>query len=106
MLSNNNCNAVFGDSLRILPLLQAQPDLLTLLVDQDGQPQLFSRSYLHMAVPRNDIDFRLLVEYTLQELALDGTLAQTLALVLPPGETMPVEIWPGNSQYLGFTLAG
>jgi ABC-type amino acid transport substrate-binding protein len=105
MLSNNNCNAVFGDSLRVLPLLQAQPDLLALLLDQDGQAQLFSRSYLHMAVPRNDIDFRLLVEYTLQELALDGTLAQTLASVLPPGESMPVEIWPGSSQYLGFNLS-
>lgn len=104
MLSNNNCDAIFGDSLRVLPLLQAQPDLLALLLDQDGQARLFSRSYLHMAVPRNDIDFRLLVEYTLQELALDGTLAQILASVLPPAESMPVEIWPGSSQYLGFNL--
>jgi polar amino acid transport system substrate-binding protein len=105
MLADNNCNAVFGDSLRILPLVQAQPDALKLLTDQDGRARLYSRSLFSLAVARNDVDFRLLVEYTLQEMALDGTLAQILAAVLPPGDAVQLEIWPGSAEYLGYNLA-
>ncbi|MCA9904788.1 MAG: transporter substrate-binding domain-containing protein [Anaerolineae bacterium] len=104
MLVDNNYNAVFGDSVRLLPHVQAQPDLLRLIVGSDGQPFWYSRRYLHFAVPRNDIDFRLLVEYTLQELALDGTLASALANVVPGDELPPIDIWPGSSEYLGYNL--
>lgn len=105
MLVDNNYNAVFGDSVRLLPHVQAQPDQVRLIVGSDGQPFWYSRRYLHFAVPRNDIDFRLLVEYTLQELALDGTLASALDNVVPGDELPPIDIWPGSSEYLGYNLA-
>jgi len=105
MLVDQNYNAVFGDSVRLLPHVQAQPDLLRLIQDSDGNPFWYSRRYLHFAVPRNDIDFHLLVEYSLQELALDGTLASALANIVPGDELPPIDIWPGASEYLGFDLS-
>jgi polar amino acid transport system substrate-binding protein len=106
MLVENNYDAVMGDSLRLIPHVQAEPDLLRLTTLTSGEPIWYSRSYVSMAVPRNDIDFRLLVEYTLQELARDGTLASFLAPVMMPNDIPRFEIWPGSSQYLGYNLAG
>jgi ABC-type amino acid transport substrate-binding protein len=106
MLVENNYDAVMGDSLRLIPHVQAEPDLLRLTTLTSGEPIWYSRSYVSMAVPRNDIDFRLLVEYTLQELARDGTLANFLAPVMMPNDIPRFEIWPGSSQYLDFNLAG
>jgi ABC-type amino acid transport substrate-binding protein len=104
MLADLNYNAVFGDSLRIVPLLQAQPNDLRILTNEVGEPRWYSRRTLHMAVPRNDIDFRLLVEYTLQEIALDGTLANAVSGVVPPNGLTLIDVWPGSRDYLGFNL--
>jgi polar amino acid transport system substrate-binding protein len=104
MLADNNYNAVFGDSLRIIPLLQAQPNDLRLWTRADGSTRWFSRTYFHLAVPRNDIDFRLLVEYTLQELSLDGGLAAAVANATIPGDALLIDIWPGSRDYLGYNL--
>ncbi|MBE0688634.1 MAG: transporter substrate-binding domain-containing protein [Anaerolineae bacterium] len=104
MLVDQNYNAVFGDSVRLLPHVQAQPDQVR-LVENNGEPFWYSRRYLHFAVPRNDIDFRLLVEYTLQEMALDGSLAPLLANIVPGDELPPIDIWPGASEYLGYDLS-
>jgi ABC-type amino acid transport substrate-binding protein len=106
MLVDLNYNAVFGDSLRILPLLQAEPDLLALFTDADGNPRFFSRSFLHLGTPRNDIDFRLLVEYTLQEMALDGGLESAVGSVTPPGGLVRLDVWPGAAEYFGYRLGG
>jgi hypothetical protein len=57
-----------------------------------------------LAMPRNDLDFRLLVEYTLQEMAQDGTLATLLQPVMLPDEMPVFDIWPGAAAYLGFNL--
>jgi polar amino acid transport system substrate-binding protein len=104
MLVDNNYDAVFGDSLRLIPHVQAQPDLLALTTTADGTGIWYSRQYVHMATPRNDIDFRLLVDYTLQEIARDGTLAGFLTTVMMPNDVPPFEIFPGASDYLGFDL--
>ncbi len=104
MLSDLNYNAVFGDSLRIVPLLQAQPNDLRIITNEDGEPRWYSRRTLHMAVPRNDIDFRLLVEYTLQEIALDNTLASAVSGVVPPNGLTLIDVWPGTREYLGYNL--
>jgi polar amino acid transport system substrate-binding protein len=104
MLADLNYNAVFGDSLRIVPLLQAQPDDVRIITNEDGEPRWYSRRTLHMAVPRNDIDFRLLVEYTLQEIALDGTLANAVSGVVPPNGLTLIDVWPGAREYLGYNL--
>jgi hypothetical protein len=57
-------------------------------------------------VPRNDLDFRLLVEYTLQELVKDGTLGTLLHPVMLPDEIPAFDVWPGPSEYFGMSLAG
>ncbi|MCS7071079.1 MAG: hypothetical protein NZM00_06210, partial [Anaerolinea sp.] len=100
-----NLDAVFGDSMRLIPHLEANPDQLSLLTDSQGRALWFTRTYRVLAVPRNDIDFRLLVEYTLQELIRDGTLLQIMAPVMRPQDAPPLEIWPGPSIYLGYQLA-
>lgn len=108
-------DAAFGDSLSLIPHIQANP-ALQLTKREDGSPRWYSPSNLPdesfaaqaiaMAVPRNDIDFRLLVEYTLQELERDGTLNTLRQTVMLPDEMPLIEIWPGSTNYLNFSLAG
>jgi hypothetical protein len=58
-----------------------------------------------MAVPRNDSDFRLLVEYTLQEMAADGTLNSILAPTIPRGESaLTISLTPGSPVFKGIPL--
>jgi polar amino acid transport system substrate-binding protein len=99
MLVETNADVAFGDSLKLIPHVQANPDQLRLT------ETWYSRSYTAFAVPRNDLDFRLLVEYTLQELVRDGTLNSLLQPVMLPEEIPTFEIWPGSSDYLGLALA-
>ena len=101
-----NLDAVFGDSIRLRPHITGNPDTLALLSDSDGRPLFFSREYLSLATPYNDLDFRLLVEYTMQEMALDGTLATLISPAADPASQPVTEIWPGSSSYLGVDLAG
>ncbi len=101
-----NLDAVFGDSIRLRPHIVGNPDTLSLLTDADGRPLFFSREYLSLATPRNDLDFRLLVEYTMQEMALDGTLAGLIDPAADPATQPPYEVWPGSNLYLGVNLAG
>lgn len=100
-------DAAFGDSLRLIPHVQANPGVLRLTTAEDrGSPSpWYSERFMSMAVPRNDIDFRLLVEYTLQELILDGTLQRLLEPLMLPEDLPRFEVWPGSSDYLGFSLA-
>jgi len=99
-----NLDAVFGDSMRLIPHLEANPDQLSIFSNQEGRAIWFTRTYRVMAVPRNDIDFRLLVEYTLQELAAEGTLQQIMTSVMRPQDAPRFERWPGSSHYLGYEL--
>jgi ABC-type amino acid transport substrate-binding protein len=98
ILEQDNAHVAFADSLILLPHLEAYPTDFQLTKDW------YSERYMAMAVPRNDIDFRLLVDYTLQELARDGTLQRLWQPVLPAGETIEFDIWPGPREYLGFQL--
>ncbi len=100
-----NLAAVFGDSMKLIAHLEANPDELSLLSNADGRAVWFDRHYLAMAVPRNDPDFRLLVEYTLQELVRDDTLGRTIQPLIRPQDMPLFEVWPGPSTYLGFSLA-
>ncbi|HYO89519.1 MAG TPA: transporter substrate-binding domain-containing protein [Candidatus Limnocylindrales bacterium] len=101
-----NLDAVFGDSIRLRPHILNNPDTLSLLSDADGRPIFFSREYLSLATPRNDLDFRLLVEYTMQEMALDGTLATIISPAADPASQPPYEVWPGAASFMGRDLAG
>lgn len=105
MTAQNNYDVVYGDSLKLMPHVQADPENLRLTTRGETGDPWYSRSYVGFAVPRNDLDFRLLVEYTLQEMGRDGTIANLLTPVLLPEDIPTFEFWPGASDYLGFQLA-
>jgi ABC-type amino acid transport substrate-binding protein len=104
ILVENNADVVYGDSLKLIPQVQANPDLLRLISRDEREDPWYSRNYTAFAVPRNDIDFRLLVEYSLQELVLDGTLATLLQPVMLSEDYPTFDVWPGSGLYLGFNL--
>lgn len=99
MLTQNNADVIYGDSLKLIAHLQQRPDDLRLT------ERWYSRSYLAFALPRNDVDMRHLVDYTLQELAKDSILNTVLAPTIPPGSEPPrFDIWPGASDFYGLSL--
>lgn len=107
ILEEDDAEVAFGDSIRLLPHVQAFPDLLRLTTEEDrGGDAWYSRSYVALALPRSDADFRGLVEYTLQEIARDGILERLWAPVLPEADYFALEIWPGSADYFGFSLDG
>ncbi len=100
ILEDNNALVVFADSLLILPIVRNNPDDLAI------GPTWYDRQFLTLALPQNDIDFRRLVNYTLQEMLRDGSLTTLAAPALPEGERAPsIGIWSGSSDYLGLNLA-
>ncbi len=105
MLSEDTIDVVFADSVRLLPHLEDNPGALKLSDRCPSCDPWYTREYLGVAVPRNDLDFRLLVDYTLQELWLDSTLDSALSSVTVPGESLTFDVSPGASEYLGFSLA-
>lgn len=106
MQVDNNASVVFGDSLKLIPNVEVFPEELKLTTNADGTGIWYSRQFVGMAVPRNDINARLLVEYTLQELTRDGTMAGILQPVMSPQDMPALDIWPGSPFYLGFNLTG
>jgi len=106
MVEENNVDAVFGDSVRLLPFVQADPETLKLSDRCAACDPWYTREYYGAAVPRNDIDFRLFVEYTMQELWLDGTMRTVLEPVTVNGQTVTPDIWPGPAEYMGVSLSG
>lgn len=109
--------AVFGDSLKLIPHVQAEPDRLRLTTATDDDPSgyWYSPSYVEgenfaprlmvMAVPYNDNDFHLLVEYTLQELVREGLLEEWLQPLMLPDDVPSFEIWPGPSTFGNLSLS-
>jgi ABC-type amino acid transport substrate-binding protein len=98
ILEDRNADVAFADSVRLLPYLEQYPN------DFQLTTRWYTRRYISMAVPRNDIDFRLLVDYTLQELARDGTLYDLLRPVTPSDERLRFDVWPGTGEYFGFAV--
>ena len=105
MTAQANYDAVFGDSLKLVPHVQADPEALRLTTSGENNGW-YSQHFLALALPRNDVDFRMLVDYTLQELSRDGTLTALVEPVMIADEVPQLEIWPGPSDYLGYRLAG
>lgn len=99
MLDEDNADVTYGDSLKLLQHLNARPDDLKLT------DRWYSRDYFALAVPRNDVDMRLLVNYTLQEMVIDGSLDALLPLILPANSEMPrFLVQPGNRDFMGLRL--
>jgi ABC-type amino acid transport substrate-binding protein len=111
-----DADAVFADSFKLVPLVQNDPANLALTRSDADMPrwyaptqrqdQDFGYQMMTLALPRNDVDFRLLVELTLQEMARDGTLQELLTSVILEEDIPVFEIWPGPSTYLSFSLGG
>lgn len=97
LLEDRNADVLYADSLLLLPILQANSDEFRL------GPSIYSREYLTLALPRAAWDFRLLVNYTLQDMAQDGALNTILLPITPPGETLlQLDVWPGSGEHLAF----
>ncbi|MEL6524876.1 MAG: transporter substrate-binding domain-containing protein, partial [Chloroflexota bacterium] len=100
LLENNNALVLIGDSLSLLPIVQQNPDTLSI------GPTWYDRQYLTFALPQNDVDFRRLVNYTLQEMLEDGSLNSITQPILVDGDTPPqIGIYPGSSEFLGINLS-
>jgi ABC-type amino acid transport substrate-binding protein len=99
LLQEANADVVYANNLALIPHLEAYPNDLRLT------DRWYSREYFGIAVPRNDIDFRLLVDYTLQELIVDGTLERLSRPLILSDDLPTFDIWPGASEYAGVTLS-
>jgi ABC-type amino acid transport substrate-binding protein len=110
-------DVAFGDSIALVAHVQANPDTLrltltpeteeprwynpALVANQDYGPRLMA-----IAVPQNDLEFRLLVTYTMQEIAEEGLLVDWLAPLSLAEDIPAFEIWPGDSIFAGINLGG
>ncbi|MBN1202434.1 MAG: transporter substrate-binding domain-containing protein [Anaerolineae bacterium] len=95
MTVENNITAIFGDSLRLLALQRDAGDSLPAVKILDTWygtvvPVAF-------AVPRNDADFRALVDHTLQVMAQDGTYQRIWAETLGFGDPLAIPVWPASN---------
>ena len=99
LLEFNNANAVYANSLQLVDHLNANPDTLKLT------ERWYSRDYYAFALAENDPGFRQLVNYTLQELIRDGSLARMTGGLLLGDDLPDFGITPGSSQFAGFELA-
>jgi len=99
ILEDNNALVVFADSFLLLPIVRENPTDLAI------GPTWYDRQFLTFALPQNDIDFRRLVNYTLQEMVADQSLTTLTVPIIPEGERAPqIGIWSGSSEYLGLNL--
>ena len=99
LLEFNNANAIYADSLALISHLQANPNALSLT------ERWYSRSYFAIGTPHNDPDFRLLVDYSLQELIADGTLYRLSEPLIVSDELPAFEMIPGDSIVAGINLS-
>ena len=100
LLEFNNANAIYADSLLLVSHLQASPNALRLT------ERWYSQSYYAFGLPYNDRDFRLLVDYTIQELFRDGTLRRLSGPLILSDEMPDFEITPGAANFAGINLRG
>ena len=99
LLDYNNANAIYADNLALLTHLEANPNALRLT------DRWYSRGYYAIGLPHNDIDLRLLVDYTIQEMIQDGTLFRLSAGLIVSDALPAFDLIPGSSSFAGFNLA-
>jgi len=98
ILDDLNADVAFADVFKLMPHLEAYPTLLRLT------DEWYTQEYVAAAVPLNDADFRLLVDYSIQALVTDGTLKALWSGLLPPDDAPQLEVYPGPAEFLGFDL--
>ena len=99
LLEFNNANAIYADSLALIPHLEANPNALRFT------ERWYSRSYFVFGTAENDPDMRLLVDYTLQEMIADGTLYRLSAPLTASDELPGFDMIPGASAFAGINLS-
>jgi len=90
MTVEDNIRAIYGDSLRLLALMRQSEDPGVKMLDTwygDVLPIAF-------AVPRNDADFRHLIDITLQDMAVDGTYQNYWSTHFGLGDPLTILNWP------------
>ncbi len=94
-----NVDVVFGDSLRLIPQVAANPGLVELT------ERWYSTGYYTLAIPRRDPDLEALVAVTLQAIAADGLFEQWWAQYVSAGDPVEIEQWPGQQdQFMGVNV--
>jgi ABC-type amino acid transport substrate-binding protein len=81
-VADGTMSAVFGDSLRLVPLSQRFSGFMKLL------PQEYTREPIAFAVGRGDSEFRELVDNTLRQMAQDGKYQQLWADLFKIGDPL------------------
>lgn len=95
---NNNVRAGFADAFRFLPLANANTAKVVLT------PRLYDPKPIAFGLQRNDPDFRLLIEATLQEMAKDGTYQRLWAERFNLGDPLSVTQYPGTTTVFGYKV--
>lgn len=88
--ADGTMSAVFGDSLRLVPLSGRVASYMKLL------PQEYTREPISLAVIRGDSDFRAAVEQAMQELSKDGTYQRLWKEQFGIGDPQTIPIWPDS----------
>jgi polar amino acid transport system substrate-binding protein len=96
LVNERNADIVFGDSLTLIPIVQANPNYVQLTEGEYGDTRPIA-----FAVPRNDADFRVLVEATLQDMYRDGTYQRIWKDTFAIGEPLTMIVWPGAQSVFG-----
>ncbi len=86
MTVENNLDAIFGDGLRLTALMRDGYDSTVRILDT----QFGDEMPITFAMPRNDSEFRALVNQTLQDMAADGTYQRIWAEQFAVGD--PIDI--------------
>jgi ABC-type amino acid transport substrate-binding protein len=90
VFERQSARALFGDALRVIPLANANTARVQLT------PTLYGRRPLAFGVPRNDVEFRMLVETTLQDMVRDGTYQRLWTENWNLDAPLSIIIWPGE----------
>ena len=96
--NNRNVDGLFGDSLWLKAIItETARSGLPWQVFEDEE---YSRVPLAIALPRNDADFRSLVDWTLQDMFLDGTYQRIFRDTFGEGEPLVMLTWSGDGSWL------
>jgi len=95
---NRTVNGLFADTYRLLAIIEeTQTSGIPWKIVEE---ETYSRVPLAIAVPRNDTDFRSLVDWTLQDMFLDGTYQRIYNETFGYGEPIVILTWPGDGSWL------
>lgn len=90
-------HGIFGDTFRLQHIVEETrySGLPFVILDRD-----YSLIPMTFALPRNDADFRSLVDWTMQEMFLDGTYRRIYNETFGLGEPLVMLTWSGDGGWL------